>query len=495
MSRRRVPDAAVVAAALGLILTAGCGGSSRSAAASASAPVPLALTSVTPTSGIVGTTVVVSGTGLGAAQGASVISFGGVTATVTAWSATSLTAVVPAGAFPGRRDVMATVAGTASNTEGFTVALPPCVYISDGEFGTRPETIAGFAVTTTAAGALTLTALPGSPFSTLATGGAGFEPGDAQAVKVHAGSRHLLATAGDAVVAFDIDGASGALTLATGSPLVLRSGAIFDGIAVDPAGAHAYAVDNNDATPGRDIYALAVSTTGQVSQLAGSPANTTLPALDIPVLARDGLFLFAQDETTSGIVGFGVAASGTLTALPGSPFGPPAGLTAGSTQSLYVDPSGTHIYQPFIADGKIAGFDVDATSGTLTAIAGSPFTVTTNAYCMAFSPDGKRAYITAGSAGGSIPATPEIRIFDVGPDGSLTAATVTASIVTSAQRSGMAVSSDGTLLFTVNSDVHSISVLAISPTDGSLTELPGSPFPTPPAGVPFENPNSIAITR
>ncbi len=85
---------------------------------SASAPT---ISSLSPTSGLVGTSVAITGANFGATQGmTSTVKFNGTTATtITGWSATSITAQVPAGATTG--NVVVTVGGTASNGVMFTV--------------------------------------------------------------------------------------------------------------------------------------------------------------------------------------------------------------------------------------------------------------------------------------------------------------------------------------------------------------------------------------
>ena len=80
------------------------------------------ITSLNPTSGPVGTSVIITGTNFGASQGASTVRFNGTAATPTAWSATSITAPVPGGATTG--NVIVTVGGVASNGVSFTVIVP-----------------------------------------------------------------------------------------------------------------------------------------------------------------------------------------------------------------------------------------------------------------------------------------------------------------------------------------------------------------------------------
>lgn len=75
--------------------------------------------SLTPTSGLRGTSVGISGTSFGATQGASTVTFNGVAASVTAWSNTNIVAVVPATATAG--PVVVTAGGTPSNGVNFNV--------------------------------------------------------------------------------------------------------------------------------------------------------------------------------------------------------------------------------------------------------------------------------------------------------------------------------------------------------------------------------------
>lgn len=82
-------------------------------------PTTLNITSLSPASGAIGTPVTVTGSGFGDAQGASTVTFSGVSATPSSWTATSLLVPVPAGATTG--NVIVTVGGIASNAVNFTV--------------------------------------------------------------------------------------------------------------------------------------------------------------------------------------------------------------------------------------------------------------------------------------------------------------------------------------------------------------------------------------
>ena len=85
-------------------------------------PVSPGITSILPNPATVGTAVTITGTNFGATQGGSTVTFNGTAASPTSWSATSITALVPAGATTG--SVFVTVGGLPSNGYSFTVGSP-----------------------------------------------------------------------------------------------------------------------------------------------------------------------------------------------------------------------------------------------------------------------------------------------------------------------------------------------------------------------------------
>ena len=111
---------------------------------------PPTIISLTPTTGAVGSSVVIAGTNFGATKSTSTVTFNGTSASTTAWSATSITATVPTGATTG--PVVVTVNGLASNSANFTVfpvisSLTPTaggvgssVVIAGSNFGSTPGT-------------------------------------------------------------------------------------------------------------------------------------------------------------------------------------------------------------------------------------------------------------------------------------------------------------------------------------------------------------------
>ena len=141
------------------------------------------ITKLSVTSGLVGTSVTITGTGFGGSQGNSTVTFNGAAATPTSWKSTSIAATVPAGATTGNVVVM--VNGGPSSGVAFTVlpnisnlstasgiAGTPVTITGSGfgnSQGSGTVTFSGVAATTTSWSSTSITALV--PIG--ATGGSG----------------------------------------------------------------------------------------------------------------------------------------------------------------------------------------------------------------------------------------------------------------------------------------------------------------------------------
>ena len=84
-------------------------------------PVPT-VTGLTPTMGPVGTSVQITGTGFGAAQGSSTVQFNSVNATATSWSDTQITSAVPTTATSGTVRV---IVGGVNSVNNINFTIPP----------------------------------------------------------------------------------------------------------------------------------------------------------------------------------------------------------------------------------------------------------------------------------------------------------------------------------------------------------------------------------
>jgi RHS repeat-associated protein len=101
----------------------------------------LTVTGVSPSSGMVGSTATISGTGFGPTQSNSVATFDGVPATVTGWSDTAVTVVVPAGASTG--PVTVKVGGVTALGPTFTLSDSIVLTDSLGHQSTYGAVLAG----------------------------------------------------------------------------------------------------------------------------------------------------------------------------------------------------------------------------------------------------------------------------------------------------------------------------------------------------------------
>jgi 6-phosphogluconolactonase len=223
------------------------------------------------------------------------------------------------------------------------------------------------------------------------------------------------------------------------------------------------------------IGALAVdSAAGTLSVVAGSP----FPADQAPFIVRvhpSGQFLYTENLDPSGgnfllqsLSGFSVDAStGALAPVPGSPFAPPVSATIGG---LAIHPSGKFLYATsgMEANGILA-WNIDGTTGGLTVLTGSPFQVGVAVYSAAFDPSGKFLYATAGPMGGLLG-------FNVDPNsGALTP--IPGSPFSSGSFLGApTVDPSGRFLFAGDEPNHAIVGFSIDSATGALTAL-GSPAP------------------
>jgi hypothetical protein len=96
-------------------------------------PTPVAVTTIAPTSGVIGTEVTITGTSFSTVLAENTVKFGSVTATVTEATATTLKAKVPAGASTNPIIVSVTKGGvttTVASFNNFTVTAKPIIEVS-----------------------------------------------------------------------------------------------------------------------------------------------------------------------------------------------------------------------------------------------------------------------------------------------------------------------------------------------------------------------------
>ena len=162
--------------------------------------------------------------------------------------------------------------------------------------------------------------------------------------------------------------------------------------------------------------------------------------------------------------------------------GEPLGGGSGTTSVLYVANSGSD---------NVSGYSINATSGTLSAIPGSPFVNVSAPSAIAVSSNGFFAYVANSPAN-------NVTAFRVGTDGALllgesTAATPNPAPVGTTPRA-IAISQDSRFLYVANSGSDSVTVFSIG-TAGVLTRVPPTMGNPNPAAVGGSAPIALATPQ
>jgi 6-phosphogluconolactonase (cycloisomerase 2 family) len=301
----------------------------------------------------------------------------------------------------------------------------------------------------------------------------------------------LHATAGckscASIAGFQI-GSSGQLTPVPGSPYTASTSfPVTDplNIAIDPSGNRLFISGTLFTVPGTGVATCLIDPdTGALStpiiSTFGAPGTAGTLAL-----SADGGVLYGSP--TGGISAGSIAANNNVATLSGSPFGSPVGFFA-----IGVDPLGKFL---FATDGTIFppqaifSFSVDKSTGALTQQ--SVLNVTTIGgigQVMAVHPSGSFVYLPAGFS--------NVLAFSVDPaTGSLTPLAGSPFTLSAPDPNPVvaAIDPSGKFLF-IGSGIPSaagngnVSVFAIA-ANGSLTEVAGSPFAL------TSGPDSIAFAR
>ncbi len=214
--------------------------------------------------------------------------------------------------------------------------------------------------------------------------------------------KFLYVPMGDSTVqAFTIDRSNGAVTPIAGSPFAAPGGA--DSAVSDPAGRFLF-------VGGESIGEIAVfqinPTTGVLSPSPGSPFRSfNLISADSMTVDGSGRFLYVGQLSPSNPVAafFIDQNNGAIAQIAGSPF--PLGVA-----TVHADASGKFLLGiagildsgNSINDRHVYVFSIDATTGAPTAVAGSPFLTTAAPFEFAIHPGGKFVYTFGSDSSGAV---------------------------------------------------------------------------------------------
>jgi 6-phosphogluconolactonase len=245
------------------------------------------------------------------------------------------------------------------------------------------------------------------------------------------------------------------------------------GLGINSAGTFLYVLNQgtaaappNPAVPATiSIFSIDASR-GILTPIAGSPfsfASLVSPNPQFLVVSPSAGLLYVSNGVSGTVSAFTIGTSGTLTEVAGSPF------TAGANiAGLLIDPKGQFLYAADSGNNKIAAFSI-AANGVLTPITGSPFA--TDLGPVALAEDSTGAFVFCANQGGA-----SMTVFKVA-SGALTQVGPPVSLVSSGTPSPdfIAVDVTNTFVYVANPGTNSISGFTLHP-DGSLTPLANSPF-------------------
>jgi 6-phosphogluconolactonase (cycloisomerase 2 family) len=223
------------------------------------------------------------------------------------------------------------------------------------------------------------------------------------------------------------------------------------------------------------------SSTGAITEVAGSPFNAGLIPNQL-VVDPTGRFVYVTNQQSEDITAFSVDAStGALTELPGSPF--PIG---GAPVTSGIDPTGRffYVFATNITNGSLWEFlyeyTIDDVTGVLTAASSPPaaweFGQGPFITSMAFNPAGNIAYLGQ-DAPGNVGAPTLIGSVDFS-SGTLTQIG-SVQPANNGEANDLAVSPNGSFLYSINSVFSEANAFAIGPQGASLSEILGSPYSIP----------------
>ncbi len=169
-------------------------------------------------------------------------------------------------------------------------------------------------------------------------------------------------TLSDNISVYSIDSGTGKLTEVSGSPFFANTGPT--AMLITPSGHFVYV-----ANPLGYVTAFSFSS-GVLTEVPGSPFAA---GAGVSGLAVDGneRFLYTANTAANNVSGFAIQASGALTPLQGSPY-----TSAGGTgpSAIAIDPANTIVYVTTPGSSfSIWAFSINATSGVLAPVPGSPF--------------------------------------------------------------------------------------------------------------------------
>ena len=327
------------------------------------------------------------------------------------------------------------------------------------------------------------------------------------------------------VSAFEVNPSTGALTAIAGPPFP-NPGRASAAVTADPSGRFLYTT--NDSSD--DVTAYNIVQSGANSgalNLIGTVVSGGSAPFGIAVEPR-GHFAYVGNQGSNTVSGFAIDAStGALTPISGSPFSAamtPSGVavhpndhfiyvanfipsqvslysfssTTGALssprlspapnlpQSVALDPMGRFAYTAnILGGGTVSAYTVDSGTGALTLVetviagnmGGGPASV-------AVDPSGRFVYVAGGS---------QVAGFTIDQIGGTLTLVPGSPFPTGMNTKWVTVNPNGRFVYVANHDSGGVSAYTIELPTGALRQIPGSPFPLPTGPLGPAGPSSITV--
>jgi len=177
-----------------------------------------------------------------------------------------------------------------------------------------------------------------------------------------------------------------------------------------------------------------------------------------------GSYAYVANESSNTISAYAINAStGALTEIAGSPFA----ATGTGPVAVAVDPDGTYLYVANNTGGTVSVYSIDASTGALTAV-GQPVGSGNGPFALLVDPSDQFLFVTNKTDN-------TVSVFATGSGGTLTSISGSPFAVGS-EPTSLATDPGGNFLYVTDYAQNAVAVFSIEPGGGSLAAIGGSPF-------------------
>jgi 6-phosphogluconolactonase len=283
---------------------------------------------------------------------------------------------------------------------------------------------------------------------------------------------YALYTSFTVIQGFQLVGPGLQLNVLPAAPFFPSASGPFNSLTIHPSGGFLYVIESPATIEEFSIEA----TTGNLTHAS---AVTETADFRVGVIDSAGKFFFATDLTGGRIFAYQInQTSGALSAVAGSPFIVPAN---GQPILDVIDRTGKFLYAPLFAGG-VAAFLVDSSTGGLTNVPGSPFATSNLPSFIVIAPSGKFLYVT-NFRDGSIDG------FGMDTNTGALSHVTGSPFSTAPSPSNIVVDPTGKFLYVSTYPNSSIYGFSVDSTTGGLSAITGSPFSSLP------NPTNLMILK